>query len=170
MPAKRPNVDEMSAVDTAEDWLGVGVPSLVAFERSLRCDICSELYERPVQVSGCAHTFCETCIRGALDRSTKAACPVLGCSNTNVSTSKSKLVAVPALADAASAWRIARDELMSKLRTAERRTKRKSAESASDAAARPSKRSRKSEPVEEIVDSDDEIEVVEPSAWAIHYD
>lgn len=164
MPAKRAKLDEMSAVDTSEDWLGVGLPSLVAFERRLRCDICSELFDRPVQVNGCAHTFCETCIRGALERSSKAACPVLGCANTNIGTSKSKLVPVPALADAASTWRLARDDLMSKLRTSERRSKRKSSEpTPALAEARPSKRSRKSEPVEEIIDSDDEIEIVEPS-------
>lgn len=37
-------------------------PSLAAFDSSLRCGICSEVYTAPVMISVCGHTFDSRCI------------------------------------------------------------------------------------------------------------
>ena len=68
------------------DWVTAPLPNnalttqLSDFDSSLRCPICSGLYDIPVTTT-CSHTFCSQCIRAALRSSrslgsTTAFCPV----------------------------------------------------------------------------------------------
>lgn len=51
---------------------------LRALDRAARCSICNGLYQAPLLLRSCGHTFCSGCIRGSLDyqeRSGQPACP-----------------------------------------------------------------------------------------------
>ncbi|KAI8139594.1 hypothetical protein BJV82DRAFT_626681, partial [Fennellomyces sp. T-0311] len=47
--------------------------NLQQIDRVLRCDICKDLYDTPVQLQTCIHSFCALCIRRRLGQ--ERVCP-----------------------------------------------------------------------------------------------
>ncbi|KAL6779326.1 hypothetical protein ACKKBG_A11880 [Auxenochlorella protothecoides x Auxenochlorella symbiontica] len=81
---------------------------------SLRCSICYGIYDTPLMLRGCGHTFCASCIRGSLDFQEKAgqpACP--GCRHP---CDARDLLPCHSLREAADRYRRARGAILDLLR------------------------------------------------------
>ena len=90
------------SMDVPEAW---PTPAQRAFDSSVRCAICGDLFAMPVSFRACAHTFCSDCIRRAL--------PVMGkCPQCRESALESDLIPNKALDHAVRCFKDARGEML----------------------------------------------------------
>lgn len=110
----------MGVGDDPEEWRSTSIPEIENFEKSFRCGICQDLFEAPVSVAECGHTFCSYCIRSNLEFQMSSASRALDNSSTcpvcRGPASTSTLVCQRVLQEAVESFKSLRGALLLRLK------------------------------------------------------
>ncbi|KZO95755.1 hypothetical protein CALVIDRAFT_564416 [Calocera viscosa TUFC12733] len=139
---------------------------LRTLDRTLRCPICKDLFNAPVLLGTCGHSFCSLCIREALKEGEKKEC-----SACRVPTQESSIKKNIVLEESVEAYKTARSTVLALANdTASRKRRREDSTNGADLTPRPKRVKRESsgqdvdlgdERLEESEDS--EVEIIENS-------
>ncbi|KZT52460.1 hypothetical protein CALCODRAFT_487103 [Calocera cornea HHB12733] len=147
---------------------------LRTLDRTLRCPICKDLFNAPVLLATCGHSFCSLCIREALKEGEKKEC-----SACRVPTQESSIKKNIGLEESVEAYKVARAIVLSFANdVVSRKRRREETVNGMDETPRPKRVKRESsDQVMQILDLDDErteesedseVEMVENSKALVH--
>lgn len=86
---------DSSDISDSTDWHQTSLPTFVALDASLRCQICKDFYDAAV-ITTCGHTFCSICIRRCINADSKCA----ACKTTIAESGLKRNAAVQDVVDA----------------------------------------------------------------------
>ncbi|EJU05522.1 hypothetical protein DACRYDRAFT_113608 [Dacryopinax primogenitus] len=126
---------------------------LRTLDRTLRCPICKDLFNAPVLLATCGHSFCSLCIREALKEGEKKECPAC-----RIPTQESSIKKNIVLEESVEAYKGARSNVLFLANDAvSRKRRREESANGTDETPRPKRMKRQSsDHVLQSVDEDDE--------------